>query len=209
VKLQRKIGKHNVVVTCASDLVAQAEGLLDKIEELNHRVPIRDGTTIEFGWSLLTLRDFGEELSVCEPYFRGDPFQDEMPVVEDTLRVLTQQIGLLNRLGVEGFASHFQQKIVIEKGIFACAHIFLERQITEDPDDSGWYIGNAEGGEVQKSIEDLEKVYVYELFNNRPSVMAVLALPVGYQVIFFGDNIEAIFNIVGEDVWATSLGNKI
>src|SRR5687768_11008470 len=89
---QRRIGKFNVVAVCAEDLEEQAIGLLTKLDELNEIGPaIQDGTTIMFGWSLLTLRGSVDELLICEPDFDGNPFHDYLPQVEHTLRILIQQ----------------------------------------------------------------------------------------------------------------------
>jgi hypothetical protein len=200
-RYQRKIGKFNVVAVCANDLAAPAEALLDKIADIDRQEPIKDGTTIEFGWSFLTLRDLGDNMMIFEPYFDGNPFEDELPQVECTLRVLTQQIRLLNRLGVAGVTSHFQDKVVLEKGSLAAGRIYLERQKVRSPNDSGWYVGGVEKAENKITVDDLESVFVYQLLNSRPSVMAALALPFGFQVIFFGDDIEAVFDETGKDVW--------
>jgi hypothetical protein len=201
-KYQRQIGSFNVVAICADDLKEQAEALLDKLAELNDKGPaLQDGTTVEFGWSLLTLRGNEDELVVCEPYFSNDPFQDYLPVVDDTLRVIAEQVAVLKRVGAEGVAASFRDKVVIAKGCLQANRLYLERKATQAAHDSGWYIGYIEEAETKKTIDDLEAIYVYQLLNQHRSLMQVLALPPGYLVVFNGNLIEAVFNEDDNNVW--------
>jgi hypothetical protein len=201
-KYQRQIGMFNVVAFCAEDLREQAEALLDKLSELNSKGSgLKDGTTIEFGWSLLTLKGDEDELVVCEPYFSNDPFQDCLPLVDDTLRVMAEQVALLNTIGVEGVTISFRDKVVILKECLEKERLYLERQQTKVVYDSGWYIGDPEEMDSQKTIDDLEPIYVYQLLNLRRSLMPLLILPPGYLAIINGTLIEAIFNQDNQNVW--------
>lgn len=202
-KLQRRIGEFNVVAICAKDLEEQARGLLDKIAELNERGPaIQDGTTIKFGWSLLTLISDADELVVWEPDFEKDPHHDLVPQAEHTLRVLTEQMALLRSIGVEGTDADYLSQVVIAKGCLNADRIYLERTAVDAPKDSGWYIGEVESAEQEKVVEDLETMYVYQIFQTRRPLMPVLALPPGYLVVFHGEMIQAIFNDEGSNVLA-------
>ncbi|HEX5081243.1 MAG TPA: hypothetical protein VFY40_04295 [Blastocatellia bacterium] len=194
-RYQRRIGQFNVVAECAEDLEEQAIGLLTKLDELNKVGPaIQDGTTIMFGWSLLTLRGDVDELVICEPDFERDPFHDSLPQVEHTLRILIQQVALLKLIGAEGLEARFQDKVVIAKGALGTERIYLDRTATDADSDSGWFIGEVEGRKSKYTVEELEAIYVYQIFQIRRALMKVLALPPGYMVVFRGDNIEAIFD---------------
>jgi hypothetical protein len=201
-KYQRRIGKFNVVAVCGQDLEEQARGLLAKIDELNEIGPaIQDRTTIMFGWSLLTLRGGADELVICEPDFDGDPIHDYLPQVEHTLRILIQQIALLNLIGAEGVEARYMDKVVIAKGCLGTERIYLERTATDAFGESGWFIGEVEGKETKYTVEELEAIYVYQIFQVRRALMKVMALPPGYMVVFRGDNIEAIFDADGSSIW--------
>jgi hypothetical protein len=192
-KYQRKIGEWQVVVVCGEDLAGQADGLLTQIAAFNDKGPaIQDGTTIQFGWSLLTLRDNGGELFVCEPYFGGDPFQDSLPMVDDTLRVLSRQVGLLHKIGVEGADTRFSDKIAVARNCLKEEHIYLVRDHARNDTDSGWYIGKFGESEVEKSKDHIAIMHVFEVYNLRYSVMDVLTLPPGYKASYTGDLIEAV-----------------
>jgi hypothetical protein len=201
-RYQRQIGKFNVVAVCSQDLEEQVRGLLTKLDELNEIGPaIQDGSTVLFGWSLLTLRGGVDELVICEPNFDGDPFHDFLPQVEHTLRILIQQIALLKLIGAEGVEACYQDKVVIAKGCLGTERIYLERTSTDADSDSGWFVGEVEGRETKYTVEELEAIYVYHVFQIRRALMKVLALPPGYMVVFCGDNIEAIFDADGSSVW--------
>jgi hypothetical protein len=196
-KCQRKIGSFNVVASCGDDLKEQAEALLDVLAEIDReKSPLKDGTTIEFGWSILTLcNDDEDELTVCEPYFGGDPFHNNFPMVDNTLSVLTEQITLLNRLNIEGVNASFQDRILIDKGCLQAQYIYLERKSPEaNTNDSGWYMGELTKEMSKKPVDSFEVIYVYQLLKQRPQIMKILVLPPGYLVMFDGTRIEAIFN---------------
>lgn len=201
-RYQRRIGNFNVVAVCAQDLEEQAIGLLTKLDELNEIGPaIQDGTTIMFGWSLLTLRGSADELVICEPDFDGDPFHDYLPQVEHTLRVLIQQVTLLKLIGAEGVEARYLDKLVIVKGCLGKERIYLERTATDVDSDSGWFVGEVDSKETEYTVDELEAIYVYKIFQMRRALMKVLALPPGYMVVIRGDNIEAIFDADGSRVW--------
>jgi hypothetical protein len=61
--------------------------------------------------------------------------------------------------------------------------------------DSGWYIG-----EVDQPQNELKAIYSYQLLPLRPALLKVLALPVGYVVVFENDRIEAILNEQNEQL---------
>jgi hypothetical protein len=192
----------SLVAECSEDLREQAQELLKKLAELNQKVPkLKDGTTIEFGWSLLTLSDSNGELVVCEPDFARDPFHNYVPYVDHTLRVLTEQVTLLNFLGLEAANSSFRDRILISRGCLQQERIYLKRSLAEALNDSGWYIGEVEDSKPEVTTDDLDIIYVYQLLILRPSLMKVLSLPPENLVVFSGDKIEAIFNESGKNIW--------
>ncbi|GGA88548.1 immunity protein Imm33 domain-containing protein [Puia dinghuensis] len=197
-RYQRTIGRFTVVAQCGQDLAAQAEELLNQLELMNARGPaLHDGTTIQFGWSLLTLRGNDGELYVCEPYFRGDALHEVLPTVDDTLRVLSRQVKLLRTLGITGVDVRFNESLVVAKDCLKEDHIHLVR---EQPDRAftGWYIGRFGEKEEEVTPDKVMGMNVYEVFNLRYSVLDVLTLPPGYKVSFTGDIIEAVMDADGK-----------
>lgn len=199
---QQRIGQFNVVANCSDDLDGQAESLLDKLAELDERGPaLNDGMAIEFGWSLLTLCGNEESLVVYEPDFEGNPVANSVPQVEVTLRVLTEQVTLLSLVGSEGITARYRDNVVMDKGCLETNRIYLERKSPTNAHDSGWYIGKVDKPETEVTVDNLELIQVWQLFQRRRSLMKVLALPVGFLVVIRGEEIEAICDEDGNNLW--------
>ena len=200
----RKIGGINLIARCSPSLESQAKGLLAKLSDLNEQGPaLKVGTAVKFGWSLLTLLGNEQELIICEPDYEGNPLLDNQPQVEHTLRILAEQVAFLNRIKANPVTTYYVDKVVIAKDILKTERIYLERTETKAPNDSGWYIGEVEGGKKETSVEDLDAIHVFQIFQTRPALMKVLGLAPGYLVIYSGDTIEAIFDESGREVWLT------
>lgn len=201
-RYQQRIGQFNVVANCSDDFAGQAESLLDKLSELDKRGPaLGDGMTIEFGWSLLTLYGNEEELVVHEPDFEGNPVVNSVPQVEVTLRVLTEQVTLLNLVGSEGVTAWYQDNVVMDRGCLEMNRIYLERKSPTNAHDSGWYIGRVDKPETEITADNLELTQVWQLFQRRRSLMKVLALPVGFLVVIRGEEIETVCDENGSNLW--------
>lgn len=192
-RFRRRVGEFEVVAACAPDLELEATALLDKIAVVNERGPaIHDGTTIQFGWSLLTLVGPSRELEVWEPDFSGDPIHDMLPQVENTLTVAAEQVALLRSSRLGGTDAGYRQRVVIAKGCLEAERIYLERKEPKQPSDSGWYIGPVDNPET--AAQGLEVLFVYHIFQRRRALMQALALPYGCLVIFQGQILEAVFD---------------
>lgn len=202
-KLQRRIRGVNVVISCLDSFGAQAEGLLDKLEELDRRGPqLRDGTTIQFGWARLTLRLEGDELVVCEPSFGTAEVDSQLSrSVDDTLIVLLEQTELMQKIGVEQSQDvDYHQKVVVAEGALDCAHVYMVRQNPSGPDDSGWFIGDAENPDRSKDPENLRSMQVHELVR-QTHLMSALILPTGFMVTFLGGMLETVADASGRELF--------
>src|SRR4051812_10254268 len=69
----RRVGDLVLSVRCDDAYARQAESLLDVVARFRGEGRgLADGVTVQFGFSLLTLRQQGEQLLVCEPDYGGD-----------------------------------------------------------------------------------------------------------------------------------------
>lgn len=202
-KTTRQMGSLQAAVFHDDSLTAEAQGLLKKLAELHAKGPaLRDGTTIDFGWSRLTLLQRGDELVVHEPDFDGNPFAGGVPDVSRTLGVLRAQLALTAAVGVEPYATRFDQKVALVRGGLELPRIYLERRATSNAEDSGWFIGDAAGAPPRRATaETIDVLWVFQLLRRRRAVMQVLALPAPFLVVFDGENIEAIVDGAGKNVW--------
>src|SRR5262245_11184262 len=188
--LTAQIGTKTVIVKCDDETLAQGEWLLDYLRRTfgDKSGELRDGFKIEFGWTILCLRQEDAGMIVCEPNYRGNPFAEWHEDVSCSLRVQGEQLEILELADVKiGAPASFQDKIVLAKGCLSERRIFLFRSKAPSAGDSGWYIGPRDGGEAEP---EYEAIYVFELLKHRPALLQVLALPPEYMVTFDGDQIE-------------------
>ena len=196
-----------LVADCADMVQSQCRGMLAAVASLaGQGSGIADGVKVQFGWSVLTIRQEGSNFRVCEPDFDGDPFTQVRPDVTCTLAVLAMQVGVVRRVGVDPVEVRFDEKVVLRRGVLAEPHVFLNRgQPTEG--DSGWFVGPVEGPEYDPDdLSQFEAIRVYELWRERRPLLSVLGLPPGHIAVFRGDTIESVMSPAGEDVWAKTAG---
>lgn len=197
---RKHLGPTLLRVHCNDALAEQAEWLLGLLASFEGWARgLVDGVTIQVGWSVLTLRQEGEELAACEPDFRGDPFRDVRDDVTTTLAVLVRQTSVLSRLAIEGVAARFDEKVTLAKGALQEPNIYAERGEPKGRD-SGWYVGR-EGEPKVIAEDDLETCWLYQLLHDRSSLLDVMSLPPGYRAVWDGDRLESIVDAEGQDVW--------
>lgn len=199
-----------VEVRCEDNLREQGQWLADTVAEFESRGRgLGDGVTVEVGWTTFVLRAQPDgSLRVCEPDYDTDPFKTLRPEVTTSLTILAAQIDLVraislrNSLNLEAVPCHFDQKVVVRKGVLGEARVFANRQ-QPSREDSGWYIGPAHDGNAAAppKAEDLESLRLYQLLKRRPTILYALALPVGYTVVWNGHNIEALADPKGRNLW--------
>ncbi len=105
-------------------------------------------------------------------------------------------------LQIEPAFPDWQAKVVLVAGCTAEAQVFVER-IEAPAGDSGWFIGLVEpelGAPPQ-----YEAVPLAALVSLRPALLAACALPQGYLAVFSHDELVAVVNPAGEDLWERHL----
>jgi hypothetical protein len=194
------IGGNIVTVIASPVLKLQAAWLLDVLRNtFDQGAKIDDGSRLQIGWSVLTLRKQADgSLTVCEPDFARNPFQDEIKSVDVTLQVLGGQNRFAARVGVVPVMTSFQDKIVIAKGALDAISLYMERRApSPEKGDSGWYIG---GRDRSQGTKELEAIYAFQLLKLRPELVETLVLPPGYMAFIEGREISSILNANNEPV---------
>src|SRR5262249_40599598 len=147
-----------------------------KLESANERgVQMVDGTRIQVGWSVLTLRAEGSGLRVCEPAFRTNPFEQLEPRLDVTMRVLASQIRVLRQVGEVGVDVTYDQLVLIVTGALERGAIYLKRLDPSSKQDSGWFIGDLDHIENPDETQT-QAVAAFELLRVRRAILQVLAL---------------------------------
>ena len=73
-------GRLPIVVSVADDQERQGKAILAKLAELDARGPeLKEGSTIDFGWSRLTLEDGYDELRLHGPILVGTRSPKRLP----------------------------------------------------------------------------------------------------------------------------------
>jgi len=92
----------------------------------------------------------------------------------------------------------WEEKIVIIAGCLKQEQVYLER-IAAPENDSGWFIGLVEP--KLGVTPQYEGITMSELMRRRPELMRAIGLPEGYLAVFSNDEIVAIVNEKGIDLW--------
>jgi hypothetical protein len=201
-----RVGDVELVASCDDTYARPARSLLEAVASFHGKGKgLADGVTVQFGWSLLTLRRRGDELRVCEPDFDGNPLSEVREDVTCTLAVLVEQAVVVNRLDVEPVEVRFDETVLLARGCLAERRVYLERSEPE-AGDSGWYVGPVDSPAPEQRPENFEWLRVYELLGRRAPLLQALGLPTGYLVVFDGDQIDAVLDEDEQDVWAASEG---
>jgi len=203
IQKSRIIGNRKFNVKCDKSVELQADwllGLLEEIEKQNGY--LKNGCKIQIGWTIITIKECNNEVTVLAPDYDTDPFVNMSDDLTISLLIQLSQNYCLNRLQLEGEAALFRDKIVVAKGSILSKSVYLERSKEVVAGDSGWYLGFVEESEQP---QELEAYYVYQLLKLRPSLLQALALPRGYLVVFNGDEIEAVLNEEDVDIWQETI----
>ena len=193
-----------IEVRCDENLREQGQWLADTIAGFEARGGrLGDGVAVEVGWTTFVLRIQPDgSLLVYEPEYGADPFKTVRPEVTVSLTILAAQIDLARSLTLTPVPCRFDQKLIVRKGVLDSVRIFANRREPKG-EDSGWYIGPANGaGEgPPPKAEDLDSMRLFQLVQRRPEILYALALPVGYTVVWNGNNIEALADPQGRNLW--------
>jgi hypothetical protein len=201
IAIEKSTVRLTLSIECQDDLRERGEWLLDVVAAFE-KTPtgLANGTTVQVGWSMLTLVARADGvLEVREPAFDANPFVSTRTDVSTTLRVLSAQTDLLRRVGSEGLTARFDDKVIVQKGCLAEPAIYAQRS---EPvaGDSGWYVGLLDGPPATDP-ENLEALRLFQLLAIRPSLLAAMALPVGWLSVWQGDELRGIADAQNEERW--------
>jgi hypothetical protein len=193
-----------IEVRCDDKLREQGQWLADTVAGFEERGGrLGDGVAVEVGWTTFVLRIQPDgTLLVNEPEYGADPFKTVRPDVTVSLTILAAQIDLARALSLAPVPCRFDQKLIVRKGVLASPRIFANRREPKG-EDSGWYLGLADDGRPGEppKAEELESIRLFQLVNRRPAILYAFALPVGYTVVWNGNNIAALADPQGRNLW--------
>jgi hypothetical protein len=194
-QLIRSLGNTSLILECGEQFHKAGHSMLNKLAELDHQGPsLNDGSRVQFGWTVLTLRSEMQYLRVCGPDYLGDALHALDCNLNLTLEVMTEQTGILRSKNVEGLDARFDDYVLAWSGALCATNLFIRRQGSERLDNTGWFIGDLDHLEDEHSEEDIKAWRVFEVLQQRRSLMKFLALPPGYTVVMRGDEVDSIMS---------------
>jgi hypothetical protein len=195
--VERQVKGHSLRAECRVGTRAQLTSVLDTFERVE-APQITAALEIRFGWSLLRLQQDGNALRVTEPDFDAWPHQQYNPTLDVTLRVVGEQANLLQRLGVAGEDTYFDQMVVTAPGALSAREVFLRRVEPISDADSGWLLGTTQDPEALTREVDLEAVPSAALVALYPALLAAMVLPRGFVAIFRDNLLTQVFDADGQ-----------
>ena len=186
---KHKVGNIVVGATVEEILYPQLQALFRCLDEVPFE-EIKNGFSIEIGFSLYFLTEKNEGYSIVAPDYTRNPFSDTTEDLTIALLIQVNQVDLLREYGIEWENVRYNEKILIAKNALQERDVFLHRLSNCRKGDSGWCIKSVENADVK----DYEAFYAYQLLELRPALLSALALPYGYIIVFEGDNIVEIID---------------
>lgn len=150
--------------------------MLDLASRCRTRPPgVKDGTRIQYGWTVITLRARGSELVLCEPDFGRDP---QLHVREDVSFTAMSTVQWIASQSVvrdlpDGPATTYLDVVRATPGALGRPKVTLAR--TSD----AWEL-RAAGDHGDPSDE----MHLYHFARERPHLLKTIWLPVGWTAVF-------------------------
>ncbi|NGZ74261.1 immunity protein Imm33 domain-containing protein [Saccharibacillus alkalitolerans] len=196
----KAIGSRTFSLKCDDSLETQGEFLLNLFRDTEEETGfLEDGMKIQVGWSILFVHELdSENAEILAPDYATNPFARTTDDLSATLTVQLAQNHVLKLTGAGGETTLFQDTLISSERALAADRVYLERTEHREEGRSGWYLGPVEGEVAQ---DELRLYYAFQLFNLRPGVLKVLALPKGYVAVLNGEDIEAVLDPSDRGVW--------
>ena len=198
---KRTLSGSVIHISCEAALEPQAQEVFDALARADAKQKLAAGSKVHVGWTTLTLAAQGAGLQVREPDYEKNPERGTLADLSGTLTVLSWQRDALARVGVEGVAIDYLQKVVVAAGALDEPQV----QLLRGPGDSGWSISHVDEDEEEDALESLR---VCDLLHSRPALLQAMTLPPGYLVVFDGDEIQSVDDPSGKDVWGPATSPK-
>jgi len=190
-----RLGDEHVSVDCLDSAAEHVPWLLQRVTAASEQgVQLTAGAVLRFGWSVLVLRREPDgRLQVCEPDFTRDPTADLRPEISTTLRVQAATRDLMASLGVLDPVPVVYDQILRAVGnVLDSPALHLVRSVG-DARNSGWFAtGSLRSG--ADALADPVPLPVHRMLVHRPTLVPVLALPVGCVVTMAGDRLVNVLD---------------
>ena len=158
--------------------------VLQYCEEQQARgVQFKDGETIGVGWMVFKLKSETDHFIIQAPKLGSMPmvFDDDC---SNALQVAMTQKYMAESFGCPLTACNCLQSAIILKNLSREDGIFMNRQETEQGNDSGWFIGAQNSKLDPNDPKNLERKSLWEISRLFPETIEFWQLQVNWQVVF-------------------------
>ena len=157
-------------------------------EYFDQGVEFTDGSTIQYGYSLLSCRVQSRVLRLLAPDFQSMPIK-WIDNLSSVFRIIAAHKYTPETFGLMPDIPSLQQSVIVGKR-FAEIPMFAERlsPLESNPNDSGWFIGSSRDDVDNNDPDQLQLMSLYEAMLTVPNVLGFLSLPVGCRVEFADGN---------------------
>lgn len=167
------------------------ESLLDFAASRASTPPgISDGVTLQVFWPIVTVRQRGASLVLCEPESTSDPsrLRDE---VTFTAQLLVMFRLIHDVVGADPTPCPYNGTLRLQPSALQVERVVMTRHPPESDDDSGWQLTSQDS---EDSEDPFVTVPTLMLASSRVHLTKVLALPVGWSAHFDGSQLEQVFD---------------
>lgn len=189
-----------ILAVCDGELEPFASATIGKLASRIRQDHAKAVQTVHIGWTVLTARIEDDGIRLFEPNYDSNPSTELRPDISCSLRILKSQLDLLEQLGLEGQPVNFEQKLVLEQRAVKEKRVYLHRQPTDNPADSGWFLGITSSPMRRK----LEAIQLWQLLGSRPELMRVLLLPNDYIAAFNGAKLDSVSDPENREIYKNS-----
>lgn len=180
-----------------------ANKLLDYCAQLDAQ-GLKDGIRIGFMWSLVTLRDQGKDLVLCEPSFSRRPFDELSFEVSLTLQIAVMIQLLHSVTELPHSDCTFADAVAIAPGGLLEETLTMVRlHETNEQHISGWVIGATDMASAREIAESdrYDLLPTAALVDLRHHAIKTLSLPPGCVVRMERHRLVSVLDPQGKEVW--------
>lgn len=145
-------------------------------------IDFQNDETIQFGWSLLLIKDVNSRLEVQGPV-PGEMPMRFVPDCSHSLNLMAKQRYICDSFKQQIELCNARQSAIVVKDLASCKHIFMNRAEGENGGASGWFIGAKDSQADSENADDFELKSLWEISCLYPQTIEFFLLPENWQVL--------------------------
>jgi hypothetical protein len=175
-------------------LDAVVEQMVEHVAKLEQRSPgLKHGTTIQYGWTHLTVRAEGPSFILCEPDWYVEPRANHQAHVTFSAMQLVQGQLIVELTGAKAEDCSCHDTAFVERGALEASRCVMARGEPASDTDSGWVLRCSSREDVVGAA-----VPMTLLAAQAPQFLRVVHLPRGWRAMFEDGAVEAVFDADGK-----------